>query len=574
MGERSWQGIGVSSGQTAGRTWLLAAAAVPDPQQLAAANGAVNYQIQLERLQQAIERTNTALSLMEEQVRTEQGETVAQIFAAHRLLLSDPGFAGEMAARITEKQLVAEQAVKEVADEAAAMLSGLDDPYFRERIVDIQDVSRQLMQGLAGNSDAASEFPLAGDWVVLAEELTPAQTIMLPKERVLAFVVQKGGKTSHAAILARTYSIPAIVGLQNGWEELSGMDRVELDGDQGWIKAITAAELEARQPGTVQALVTPGNESERAEDYDGITLAANIGNPADSALIKHFKAQGVGLYRTEFLFMGDALPTEEQQVEAYSTIIAACAPELTVIRTLDIGGDKKAPALALPTEKNPFLGVRALRLCFKRPELFETQLCAIWRASAVGPTAVMFPMISSFEELLTAKDYLAKAKQQVISQGHAVGSVQVGMMIEVPAVVWLADKLAKEVDFFSIGTNDLIQYSLAVDRENNEIADLYQTYHPAVLGMIAQVVRAAKAAGIWTGICGEAGGDSLLAPFFAGLGIDELSMSPGLLPKMRQVLAGLNYDDFAGEELVDKILDCATAAEVVAILKSYKKIGL
>ncbi|HWR45110.1 phosphoenolpyruvate--protein phosphotransferase [Sporomusa sp.] len=568
MDKKRWQGIGASSGYAAGRTWLLrTAGSAPEP--VADAPGSVDSQSQLARLQRAIVITDQALIQFEEQVRAEKGEDLAQIFAAHRLLLSDPAFTGEMSLGIQSKRWTAEQAVRQVTDEAVTMLTALDDPYFRERVVDIQDVSQQLLQHLGGNSAGLIQFPPIGNWVVMAEELTPAQTISLPKDRVAAFIVRKGGKTSHAAILARTYGIPAVVGLNNGWEELIEFKAVELDGDEGWIGALDTADLDALPStvGTNHALMP----AEEAQAYANMTLAANIGNPSDVSLVHRFKAQGVGLYRTEFLFMGDVLPTEEEQVAAYTEVITACTPHVTVIRTLDIGGDKRAPALDLPEEKNPFLGVRALRLCFKRPELFETQLRAIWRASTAGPTAVMFPMISNLEELRRAKEYLEKARKAVISQGHAVGSVQVGMMIEVPAVVWIAAKLAQEVDFFSIGTNDLIQYSLAVDRENSEVADLYQAYHPAVLGMIAQVARTAQAAGIWTGICGEAGGDSVLAPFFAGLGIDELSMSPGLLPKMRQALSGLDRDKLSSEGFVDKILDCATAAEVTDMLKSYNK---
>lgn len=574
MEKKRWQGIGVSPGHAVGRTWILAAAD-SGPESVPDAAGSAEPQGQLERFQTAVAMTDQTLVRFEEQVRAEKGEAVAQIFAAHRLLLSDPAFAGEMSLRVRDRMLTAEQAVRQVSDEAVAMLDALDDPYFRERAVDIRDVSRQLIEHLRGGGENLRQFPPSGHWIVVAEELTPAQTISLPKDRVAAFVVRKGGKTSHAAILARTYGIPAVVGLSTGWEELAGLAGVEIDGDEGWIRELSLPELNALPSGAAahSADMTAAEEGP-AKDMaagSGMTLAANIGGPSDASLVKRFKAQGVGLYRTEFLFMGDVLPTEEEQVAAYSAVIAACAPHVTVIRTLDIGGDKKAPALNLPEEKNPFLGVRALRLCFKKPKIFETQLRAIWRASAAGPTAVMFPMIASLEELRTAKDYLEKAKQEVVSQGHRTGTVQVGMMIEVPAAVWIAAKLAKEVDFFSIGTNDLIQYSLAVDRENSEIADLYQAYHPAVLGMIAQVVRAGKNAGIWTGICGEAGGDSVLAPFFVGLEIDELSMSPGLLPKMRQALTGLDKAEIAEKDLVNKVLDCATANEVISLLRSYNK---
>ncbi|QDR82553.1 phosphoenolpyruvate--protein phosphotransferase [Sporomusa termitida] len=569
MNKKSWQGIGASAGLAAGRIWLLGPAAGATAETAAADPGLIDSPSQLARLQQAMVMTNGALLQLEDQVRREQGEELAQIFAAHRLLLSDPAFTGEMALRIQDKGLPAEQAVQQVTTEAVTLLAALEDAYFRERAVDIQDVSQQLLQHLHGQGTGASRFPPAGSWVVMAEELTPAQTITLPKDRVAAFIVRNGGKTSHAAILARTYGIPAVVGVTAGWEELTGVEAVELDGEQGWIGALALADL-AALPGAAgkPAESTP---AEPAPAYTAITLAANIGNPSDLALVRRFQAQGVGLYRTEFLFMGTALPTEAEQAAAYTGVISACAPQLTVIRTLDIGGDKRAPALALPAEKNPFLGVRALRLCFNRPELFAAQLRAIWRASAAGPAAVMFPMIATLEELRQAKQYLETAREAVVSQGYPVGSLQVGMMIEVPAAVWLAAKLASEVDFFSIGTNDLIQYAVAVDRENSAVAHLYQAYHPAVLGMIAQVVRAGRAAGIWTGICGEAGGDPVLAPFFAGLGIDELSMSPGLLPEMRQALAGLDQDKIAGEGFVEKILACATAAEVTDLLTGYTK---
>ncbi len=571
MNKKRWQGIGASAGLAAGLVWLLRPDAAAVAETAAADPGTVDSPSQLARLQQAIVATDRALLQMEDQVRREQGEELAQIFGAHRLLLSDPAFTGEMTLRIQDQRLPAEQAVRQVTAEAVALLAALEDAYFRERVVDIQDVSQQLLQQLAGKRTGASQFPPAGHWVVVAEELTPAQTISLPKDRVTAFIVRTGGRTSHAAILARTYGIPAVVGIAAGWEELTAVEAVELDGDQGWIGAFNAADLAIMSGKPVM----PDEQvsAEGAPAYTGITLAANIGNPSDIPLVRRFQAQGVGLYRTEFLFMGTALPTEEEQVAAYTGVIRACAPQITIIRTLDIGGDKRAPALALPEEKNPFLGVRALRLCFKRPELFVTQLRAVWRSSAAGPAAVMFPMIATLEELREAKAYLEAARKAVISQGQPVGTVQVGMMIEVPAAVWLAPKLAAEVDFFSIGTNDLIQYALAVDRENSALAGLYQAYHPAVLGMIAQVARAGRAAGIWTGICGEAGGDPLLAPFFAGLGIDELSMSPGLLPKMRQALAGLDREQIASEGFIDKILACATAAEVTDLLTGYSKIG-
>ncbi|OLN29721.1 phosphoenolpyruvate--protein phosphotransferase [Desulfosporosinus metallidurans] len=561
--ENEWHGLGVSSGRAAGEIWLLQGFA-PDllPEQVGEVDSvdAVDAEQELERLQKAIELTNQRLNQYEQQVRAEKGEEFAQIFIAHQLLLTDPAFVGEAQKRINSQDLRAEQALKGVAAEAIQMLKSIPDPYFQERAVDVQDVLEQLLQNLLGSQGSgAASFPEVGNWIVLAEELTPAQTISLPKDRVLGFIVRKGGKTSHAAILARTYGIPAVTGVDGAWEELKNLKWAQLDGDEGWVK---------RSP---EGITTTKSNDLGEEEQDGSTgaifgnmvLAANVGSPADIPLVQKFKAHGVGLYRTEFLFMGDQLPSEEDQVEAYSKVIAACVPHLTVIRTLDIGGDKKAPALKLPEEQNPFLGVRALRLCLRRPEIFQVQLRAIWRASAAGPTAVMFPMIATLEELVQAKELLFSARDEVVREGYPVGELQVGMMIEIPAAAWNAKRLSSEVDFFSIGTNDLTQYMLAVDRENNELADLYQPHHPAVLGMIARVSQAAEKAGIWVGICGEAGGDSLLAPFFAALGIKELSMSPGSLPKVRQVLSKLTFEGVDKQKFVERILECGTAAEVI-----------
>lgn len=406
--------------------------------------------------------------------------------------------------------------------------------------------------------------------MVLAEELTPAQTISLPKERVLGFIVRKGGKTSHAAILARTYGIPAVLGISGSWEELADVKLAELDGDEGWVRElqISGEDTELLRNNTMGAWQ---EEYPEASLPGEMVLAANVGSPEDINLIEKFNAQGVGLYRTEFLFMGEKLPSEEEQIEAYEKVIIACTPNLTVIRTLDIGGDKKAPALNLPKEGNPFLGMRALRICLRQPEIFRTQLRAIWRASSAGPTAVMFPMVATLEELHRAKEHLFAARDEVLKEGFSAGQLQVGMMIEIPAAAWNAGKFAKEVDFFSIGTNDLTQYMLAVDRENNELADLYQPFHPAVLGMIKRVSDAADKAGIWVGICGESAGEGLLAPFFAALGIRELSMSPGSLPRVRRVLAGLQFMPGEKEKLVQEVLDYATEAEVVAKLKSFER---
>ncbi|MGC7873007.1 phosphoenolpyruvate--protein phosphotransferase [Desulfosporosinus sp. SYSU MS00001] len=560
MENKIWHGLGVSAGHAAGPTWFLKGFQA----ETAGETSQGSVEEERVRLQQAVLRTEQNLTGLEEKVRAEQGEEVAQIFVAHKLLLSDPSFIGEAYQRLENGQLNAEQVLQEVAGEAVQMLRSLEDPYFQERAVDVQDVLGQLLKNLQNVQDDVSDlFPQSGNYIVLSNELTPAQTIALPKDRVLGFIVRQGGKTSHAAILARTYGIPALVGVNDGWGDLTAQKWLELDGEEGWVQASAENQV-------IFANIDAGEEVIFGENslLQGMTLAANIGSPGDLSLVRKFKAQGIGLYRTEFLFMGEELPSEEDQLEAYRQVIADCSPHLTVIRTLDIGGDKKAPALNLPQEKNPFLGVRALRFTLRRPELFRQQLRAIWRASAAGPTAVMFPMIATLEELEQAKENLWAAREEVLQAGYEIGGLQVGMMIEIPSAAWLADKFAPLVDFFSIGTNDLTQYMLAADRENPELAELNQPYHPAVLGMIARVSQAALEKGIWTGICGEAGGDPLLAPFFKAVGIKELSMAPGSLAKVRTSLGKMEMSAEEQETLVKSVLACARPSEVIKVLQS------
>lgn len=561
-----WRGIGASSGCATGKAWILA----PAGHSVKVSNNQASLDAdnEVQRLMQAVNVTEERLLKLEAKVKAEQGEEVAQIFAAHRMLLRDPGFSGEACDRIRRTpDLSAEQAITQVAEETMEVFEQLEDEYFRERSTDIKDILGQLLQALnAGGEPANGDlFPAEGKYIVIAEELTPAQTVSLPKDRILGFIVHKGGKTSHAAILARTYGIPAVIAGTLTWEKLKGFEAARIDGDEGWIEQLTLAQLADVVPIADTAGCDENNDAIPAE-FEGLTLAANIGGPTDLCFVKKFQAQGIGLYRTEFLFMGEKLPSEEEQVEAYREVIAACQPCLTVIRTLDIGGDKQAPALNLPKEQNPFLGMRAIRLCFQQPEIFITQLRALWRASIAGPTAVMFPMIATMEELLQAKRYLYQAREEVIRDGYSVGDIQVGIMVEIPAAALLARHLAKEVDFFSIGTNDLTQYTMAVDRENNSVANLGQHYHPAVLNLIAQVTAAGKENGIWVGICGEAGGDTLLTPFFTALGIDELSMAPGQLPKVRRKLTEITSTQEQRETLVKKVLECSTAEEVKALL--------
>jgi phosphotransferase system enzyme I (PtsI) len=565
---RKMQGLGISPGRAIGEAWILRSTNTSDPN--VSQHRVQDASCELLRLKNAVSVTEKNLIELEIRVRAEQGDEVAQIFATHRLMLQDDAFAGEAYRRIQTSHLSAEQAMAQVGEETIAVFNEIEDEYLKERSADIKDILQQTLQNLAisrGDAGQLFSFPPNGKYVIIAEELSPAQTVRLPKERVLGFILHQGGKTSHAAILARTYGIPAIVASTANWQEIENYAAVQLDGDTGWLEPISMEQYRIKAGSEVDFALDRKHEVAPAHNFSGLTLAANIGGPEDLVLAEKFQAQGIGLYRTEFLFMGERLPTEEEQIDAYRAVIAACRPQLTVIRTLDIGGDKHAPALKLPQEQNPFLGVRAIRLCFQRPEIFMTQLRALWRASAAGPTAVMFPMIATLDELRLAKQYLYQAREEIVRAGQKTGTLQVGMMIEIPAAALLAGSLAGEVDFFSIGTNDLTQYTLAVDREVAALDDISQHCHPAVLTLIAQVVVAAQEHKIWVGICGEAGGDTLLTPFFTALGIDELSMSPGQLPQVREKLSEIGFQTKVDQQLlVQKVLDCVTAVEVKKVL--------
>lgn len=556
-----WQGIGASTGFACGRVWRMPTVCSELQQD---SNHDVDIAREIDKLAVAVNRTRQEIINSQEQLRMDKGDEYAEIFVAHSLILDDPSFIPEVE-KVIQTGISAVDAVSQVGNAAAGLLDDIEDDYFRERACDIRAVMSQIMRHLGYGRSLPTAFPENGSYIVAADELTPAETIALPKQRVLGLLVRKGGKTSHAAILARTYGIPAVLGVDISKEELDALQYVQLDGDTGRVAVID------EEQGLHERYTAAETDGKTAASplLQTMKLAANIGSSEDVEVARKFQAQGVGLYRTEFLFMREGLPSEDEQTEAYRMVIAACSPELTVIRTLDIGGDKQASALKLPQEQNPFLGVRGLRLCLARPDIFHIQLRAIWRASAAGPTAIMFPMVATVEELRQAKNALKIARQSVIDDGYPTGELQVGIMIEVPSSALIAKRLAIEVDFFSIGTNDLTQYTLAADRDNSCLDQLNQPYHPAVLQLIVSASQAAHTAGIWVSICGEAGGDPLLTPFFAALGIHELSMAPGQLPIIRKKLAALSFAPGEEEALVTAILDCATQEEARNLLARY-----
>ena len=468
-------------------------------------------------------------------------EHAREIVEAHRMMLNDPSLHELVEAGLGGGQ-AAESAAEAAIEQFAAMLEGLDDPYLRERAADVRDVGRRLAAAIAGATVGLKlEYPC----VVIARDLAPTDTIGLDRSLLLGFVTEQGGTTSHTCILARSWGIPAVVATPGLLAHAQEGMTVALDGVSGEVvlapSVATSARYDRRLDEVrVQATAALAEAGLPARTPDGhrVELAANAGSPADVIEAMTLGAEGIGLLRSEFLFMGrETAPTEEEQVEAYSEALRQAGGHRVVIRTLDIGGDKEVPYLGMPKEENPFLGVRALRLCFQRPELFQTQLRALLRAGVHGRLAIMFPMVSGLTELRQARAALDEARRSLAAEGIPhLATPEVGIMIEIPSAALLARQLAQEVDFFSIGTNDLVQYTLAVDRGNPELAGLYQPCHPAVLRLISEVVEAAHAGGRWVGVCGEMGGLPAGALLLLGLGVDELSVSRSTLPAIRRLI--------------------------------------
>ena len=529
---------------------------------------------EVSRLDDALAASIKDVELIKETALKNLGEEEAQVFDAHLMVLSDPELIGQVKDSITSNKVNAESALKEVTDMFISIFAGMEDnPYMQERAADIRDVSKRVFAHLLGVK-IPSPATIKDEVIIVAADLTPSDTAQLNRQYVKAFVTDIGGRTSHSAIMARSLEIPAIVGTKEVTSIAKDGDIIIVDGLSGDVFLNPSEEVIAEYRAKAEAFAAQQAEWEKLKDSktytkDGhqVELAANIGTPKDLEGVVNNGAEGVGLYRTEFLYMDShEMPTEEDQFEAYKAVLEGMNGKPVVVRTMDIGGDKELPYLPLPHEMNPFLGYRAIRISLNEPEMFRTQLRALLRASVYGKLRIMFPMIATLNDFRGAKALLEEEKAKLVAEGVAVSDdIQVGIMIEIPAAAVLAHQFAKEVDFFSIGTNDLIQYTMAADRMNERVSYLYQPYNPSILTLIKHVIDSAYKEGKWAGMCGEMAGDQTAVPLLVGLGLDEFSMSASSVLKTRSLISKLTLSDM--QALAAKAInECATVEEVEALV--------
>lgn len=533
------------------------------------------------RLDEALAKSTDELTQIREKAAQSLGEEEAQVFDAHLMVLSDPEMIGQIKQNVKDNKVNAESALKEVTDMYIGMFEAMDDnAYMQERAADIRDVAKRIMAHLLGVT-LPNPSMINEEVVVVAHDLTPSDTAQLDRNFVKAFVTDIGGRTSHSAIMARSLEIPAIVGTKEITAKVKAGDILAVNGIAGDVIIDPNEEQKAEFIKAGEDYAAQKAEWEKLKNAETVTadgkhfeLAANIGTPKDLDGVHNNGAEAIGLYRTEFLYMDSSdFPTEEDQYAAYKAVLEGMGDKPVVVRTMDIGGDKELPYLQLPHEMNPFLGYRALRISLSElgDDMFRTQMRALLRASAHGNLRIMFPMVATLKEFRAAKKIYEEERQKLISEGVAISdSIQVGIMIEIPAAAVLADKFAKEVDFFSIGTNDLIQYTMAADRMNERVSYLYQPYNPSILRLIKNVIDAAHAEGKWAGMCGEMAGDQTAVPLLMGMGLDEFSMSATSVLKTRSLMKRLSTTDM--QELADRALkECDTLEEVFELVEQYVK---
>ena len=570
MTPQVFRGIGVSPGVAIGRALVVEARR---PRAKREALDAARVPTEVIRLRKALDDARHQILEVQGRIAKEVGAQYARIFDAHLLILEDRLVAEEAIAYIQTQRVNAEYAVQEVLEPVRQAFSRVEDGYLRERRSDVDDVGERILRNLLGQRPSI-QVERPGETILFAHELTPSDTATLRRDAILGVATETGGRTSHSAIMARSLEIPAVVGVENICAHVRDHDTVILDGLEGLVILTPDREILGHYHARKQHLEYVGRSLHKlgslpAETQDGyrVRVTANIEFPAELPQAKTHGAEGIGLYRSEFLFLNrHDLPAEEEHFEVYRAVAAEMHPRPTIIRTLDFGGDKLASAIHLATEENPSLGLRAIRLCLHRPELFRGQLRAILRASAFGPLRIMYPMISGVAEVRAANALLDEAKAELTKAGVPFDpEIQVGAMIEIPSAAVIADLLAREVDFFSVGTNDLIQYALAIDRINEQVAYLYEPLHPAVLRMLRSVVSAAHDEGIWVSICGEMAGDPLYSLLLVGLGFDELSMTPASIPLVKRMVRSITYGQAA--DLAQRLFGCATAQEVEGLLR-------
>ena len=533
------------------------------------------------RLDAALEASTGELNVIREKAVESLGNEAAAVFDAHLMVLADPEMIGQMKETIRAKKTNAETALKEVTDMFIAIFEGMEDnPYMQERAADIKDVTKRVLANLLGKK-LPSPATIDQEVIVVAHDLTPSDTAQLDKKFVKAFITNIGGRTSHSAIMARTLEIPAVLGTNNVTTLVTDGQLVAVNGITGDVIIEPTEAEQAEFLAAGKAYADQKAEWALLKDAETMTadgkhfeLAANIGTPKDVVGVNENGGEAVGLYRTEFLYMDSQdFPTEDEQYEAYKAVLEGMNGKPVVVRTMDIGGDKELPYFDLPKEMNPFLGYRALRISLSEggDAMFRTQLRALLRSSVHGKLRIMFPMVALVTEFRAAKKLFDEEKANLLAEGVAVADdIQVGIMIEIPAAAMLADQFAKEVDFFSIGTNDLIQYTMAADRMNEQVSYLYQPYNPSILRLINNVIKAAHAEGKWAGMCGEMAGDQTAVPLLVGMGLDEFSMSATSILQTRSLMKRL--DTAKMQELANKALtECATMEEVVALVEDYTK---
>ncbi|HCV3511048.1 TPA: phosphoenolpyruvate--protein phosphotransferase [Staphylococcus aureus] len=529
------------------------------------------------KVNSAIEASKVELTKIRNNAEVQLGADKAAIFDAHLLVLDDPELIQPIQDKIKNENANAATALTDVTTQFVTIFESMDNEYMKERAADIRDVSKRVLSHILG-VELPNPSMIDESVVIVGNDLTPSDTAQLNKEFVQGFATNIGGRTSHSAIMSRSLEIPAIVGTKSITQEVKQGDMIIVDGLNGdVIVNPTEDELIAYQDKR-ERYFADKKELQKLRDADTVTvdgvhaeLAANIGTPNDLPGVIENGAQGIGLYRTEFLYMGrDQMPTEEEQFEAYKEVLEAMNGKRVVVRTLDIGGDKELSYLNLPEEMNPFLGYRAIRLCLAQQDIFRPQLRALLRASVYGKLNIMFPMVATINEFREAKAILLEEKENLKNEGHDISDdIELGIMVEIPATAALADVFAKEVDFFSIGTNDLIQYTLAADRMSERVSYLYQPYNPSILRLVKQVIEASHKEGKWTGMCGEMAGDETAIPLLLGLGLDEFSMSATSILKARRQINGLSKNEMT--ELANRAVDCATQEEVIELVNNYVK---